>query len=33
VLPYPLEALPEAELRQIAIDFYPKFLELLGATV
>lgn len=32
VLPYPLEARPEDELRQIARDFYPKFLELLGAT-
>ena len=31
VLPYPLEARPEAELRQIAADYYPKFLELLGA--
>jgi hypothetical protein len=32
VLPYPLEALPEAELRQIADEFYPKALELLGVT-
>jgi hypothetical protein len=31
VLPYPLEARPDAELRQIAADFYPRFLELLGA--
>lgn len=30
VLPYPLEARPEAELRQIAADYYPKALELLG---
>ncbi len=30
VLPYPLEARPEAELRQIAADFYPPFLRLLG---
>jgi hypothetical protein len=32
VLPYPLEALPEAELRRIALDYYPQFLKLLGAT-
>ncbi len=32
VLPYPLEARPEDELREIARDYYPKFLELLGAT-
>jgi hypothetical protein len=31
VLPYPLEARPEAELRQIAAEFYPPFLRLLGA--
>jgi hypothetical protein len=31
VLPYPLEALPEPELQQIAADFYPRFLQLLGA--
>ena len=31
VLPYPLEAREESELRQIAADFYPKFLQLLGA--
>ncbi len=31
VLPYPLEARSEGELRQIAADFYPAFLELLGA--
>jgi hypothetical protein len=30
--PYPLEARPEAELRQIAVDWWPKFLALLGAT-
>ncbi len=30
VLPYPLEARPESELRQIAADCYPKFLQLLG---
>lgn len=31
VLPYPLEARPEDELREIAADYYPKFLALLGA--
>lgn len=31
VLPYPLEARPEDELREIAVEYYPKFLELLGA--
>lgn len=33
VLPYPLEARPEDELRKIAYEYYPRFLELLGATV
>jgi hypothetical protein len=32
-LPYPLEARPEAELRAIADEFYPKMLGLLGVTV
>jgi hypothetical protein len=32
VLPYPLEARPEEELRRIADDFYPQVLELLGVT-
>ncbi len=31
-LPYPLEARPEEELHQVAIDFYPAFLRLLGVT-
>jgi hypothetical protein len=31
VFPYPLEARPEAELHQIAEDYYPRFLELIGA--
>jgi hypothetical protein len=31
VLPYPLEAREESELRQIAADYYPQFLKLLGA--
>lgn len=30
VLPYPLEARPEAELSAIADDFYPRALDLLG---
>jgi hypothetical protein len=30
VLPYPLEARPESELRQIAADHYPQALDLLG---
>jgi hypothetical protein len=29
VLPYPLEARPADELREIAVEYYPKFLELL----
>ena len=32
VLPYPLEARPEAELRAIADEYYPKVLELLGVS-
>jgi len=31
VLPYPLEARPDDELRAIAAEYYPKALELLGA--
>jgi hypothetical protein len=31
VLPYPLEARPDAELRRIAEDYYPRALDLLGA--
>ena len=30
VLPYPLEARPESELRAIADEFYPQVLDLLG---
>jgi hypothetical protein len=30
VFPYPLEAREEPELRKIAADYYPKFLQLLG---
>ena len=32
VLPYPLEARPAEELEQIALDYYPTALELLGVT-
>lgn len=32
VLPYPLEARPDDELRQIAVDYYPQFLDLIGIT-
>lgn len=31
VFPYPLEGLPEEEVRRIAIDMYPKFLDVIGA--
>jgi hypothetical protein len=33
VLPYPLEGLPEEEVRSIANRAYPELLELLGASV
>jgi hypothetical protein len=32
VLPYPLEARPDEELRQIAAEYYPQFLSVIGAT-
>jgi hypothetical protein len=32
VFPYPLEARPEDELKKIAFEYYPKFLQMLGAT-
>ena len=32
VLPYPLETREEAECRQIAREYYPQLLALLGAT-
>jgi hypothetical protein len=32
VLPYPLESRPEAEVRKIAIEHWPKLLDTLGAT-
>ena len=31
VLPYPLEGLPEEEVRRIAEDAYPRLLATLGA--
>lgn len=31
VLPYPLETLPEAAVREIAREHFPKLLEVLGA--
>jgi hypothetical protein len=33
VLPYPLESLPEEEVRTIAREHWPRVLETLGATV
>jgi hypothetical protein len=32
VLPYPLEARPAEELKEIAVEYYPKFLELMGVS-
>ena len=32
VLPYPLETLPEAEVRAIAVEHWPLVLATLGAT-
>ena len=32
VFPYPLESRPEKEIREIAAEYYPKFLDLLGVT-
>ncbi len=32
VFPYPLEGLPEEEVRLIAEEFYPTFLTMIGAT-
>ena len=31
VFPYPLEGLPEAEVRKIARDYFSKFLDVIGA--
>lgn len=30
VFPFPLEGLPEEEVRRIATDMYPRFLESIG---
>jgi hypothetical protein len=30
VLPYPLEGLPDEEVHAIAVDAYPRLVELLG---
>lgn len=32
VFPHPLEGRPDGELREIAATFYPRFLELIGAS-
>jgi hypothetical protein len=32
VLPYPLEARPEAEVRAIAADAYPRLLKVIGVS-
>ena len=32
VFPYPLEGLPEEQVRLIAKEFYPTFLTMIGAT-
>lgn len=32
VLPYPLETRPEDECREIAHEYYPQLLEILGVT-
>jgi hypothetical protein len=32
VFPHPLEGRPDQELREIAATYYPRFLELIGAT-
>jgi len=32
VLPYPLESLPEAEVRAVAREHWPRVLQTLGAT-
>ena len=31
VLPYPLESRPEKEVRDIAHEYWPQLLELIGA--
>ena len=31
ILPYPLENQPDAYLRDVAEEYYPKFVEMIGA--
>jgi hypothetical protein len=31
ILPYPLENTPEEYLRKVADEYYPKFLDMIGA--
>ncbi len=31
VFPYPLDGLPEKDVRRIAAEMYPKFLNVIGA--
>jgi len=31
VFPYPLEGLPEEEVRKLAREYFPRFLEVIGA--
>ena len=31
ILPYPLEGRPQDQLHAIALDYYPKFLDMIGA--
>jgi hypothetical protein len=33
VLPYPLESRPEAEVREVARDHWPRLLDTLGAEI
>jgi hypothetical protein len=30
IFPYPLEGLPEEEVRKIAREYFPKFLDVIG---
>lgn len=32
VFPFPLEGLAEDKIRSIALEMYPKFLQIIGAT-
>ena len=31
IFPYPLEGLPEEEIRKLAREYFPRFLEVIGA--